>query len=56
MRRAAGIRHLEYPLLNPYLERVTLVDTPGLSAAVDEHVRQTEEFLALREDALEALE
>lgn len=48
LRRASGIKCLEYHLLNPYLERVTLVDTPGLSAVVDEHVQRTAEFLALQ--------
>jgi Dynamin family len=48
LRRANGIKHLEYHLLNPYLENVVLVDTPGTSAVVDEHVQRTAEFLALR--------
>jgi hypothetical protein len=47
LRRASGIKHLEYHLLNSYLERVTLVDTPGTCAVVDEHVQRTAEFLAL---------
>jgi predicted GTPase len=48
LRRADGIDHLEYHLLNPYLERVVLVDTPGLGAAVDDHQARTAEFMALR--------
>jgi hypothetical protein len=48
LRRASGIKHLEYHLLEPYLERVVLVDTPGTSAVVDDHVQRTAEFLALQ--------
>jgi hypothetical protein len=48
LRRAEAIHHLEYHLLNPYLERVVLVDTPGLSAVVDAHQDRTAEFLALQ--------
>ena len=48
LRRASGIKHLEYHLLEPYLEHVVLVDTPGTSAVVDEHVQRTAEFLALQ--------
>lgn len=47
LRRAEGIDHLEYRLLNPYLERITLVDTPGTGAAVDEHQQRTAEYLQL---------
>ena len=47
LRRAEGIDHLEYHLLNPYLERVTLVDTPGTGAVVDEHQTRTAEFMHL---------
>jgi hypothetical protein len=47
LRRAEGIDHLEYRLLNPYLERVTLVDTPGTGAVVDEHQARTAEFMQL---------
>jgi hypothetical protein len=47
LRRAGGIRHLEYHLPIPYLSRVTLVDTPGTCAVVEEHVQRTAEFLAL---------
>lgn len=48
MRRADGIEHLEYLLLNPFLMRVTLVDTPGTEAAVDEHQERVAEFMGLR--------
>ncbi|HJT59558.1 MAG TPA: dynamin family protein [Ktedonobacteraceae bacterium] len=47
LRRAAEIDHLEYYLRNRVLERVTLVDTPGTGAAVDEHQNVTAEFLRL---------
>jgi GTP-binding protein EngB required for normal cell division len=47
LRRADGIERLEYRLLNPYLERVTLVDTPGTGAVVEEHQDRTAEFLTL---------
>ncbi len=48
LRRAQGIHHLEYHLLNTYLQEATLVDTPGTSAVVDEHQDRTAQFLALR--------
>jgi hypothetical protein len=48
LRQAARIHHLEYLLLNPFLEQIVLVDTPGLSAVVDDHVTRTEEFLRLQ--------
>ncbi len=47
LRRADGVDHLEYRLPNPYLERVTLVDTPGTGAAVEEHQQRTAEFMRL---------
>jgi predicted GTPase len=47
LRRADGIDHLEYHLLNRYLERVTLVDTPGTGAAVEEHQNTLAEFMRL---------
>lgn len=45
LRRAEGIAYLEYHILSPFLERVTLVDTPGTRAVVQEHGRRTDEFL-----------
>jgi hypothetical protein len=48
LRRAEGIAFLEYHLLNPYLEHVTLVDTPGTTAVVGEHESRTAEFMDLR--------
>jgi hypothetical protein len=47
LRRASGVRYLEFHLLNPLLERITLVDTPGTCAVVDDHIQRTAEFLAL---------
>ena len=48
LQRAKSIRHLEYRLPNPYLEQVTLVDTPGTEAVVAEHQNATAEFLNLQ--------
>lgn len=47
LRRADGIDHLEYLLPNPLLRQITLVDTPGTGAAVDEHQDRTAEFMRL---------
>lgn len=47
LRRADNIEYLEYLLPNPYLRDVTLVDTPGTGAVVDEHQNRTGEFLKL---------
>lgn len=44
---AKDIAYLEYLLPNPYLERVTLVDTPGTGAVVEEHQERTAEYLRL---------
>jgi hypothetical protein len=48
LRRADNIEYLEYLLPNPYLLDVTLVDTPGTGAVVDEHQNRTAEFLNLQ--------
>jgi hypothetical protein len=50
LRRADGIDHLEYFLPNPFLKQITLVDTPGTGAVVDEHQDRTAEFLQLNRD------
>ncbi len=47
LRRAEGIDHLEYRLPLDDLRRVTLVDTPGTGAVVDEHQGRTAEYLRL---------
>jgi hypothetical protein len=49
LRRADGIDHLEYLLPNPYLTQITLVDTPGTGAVVDEHQNRTAEYLRLEQ-------
>ncbi len=48
LRRADGIEYLEFLLPNPYLRDVTLVDTPGTQAVVQEHQNRTAEFLNLQ--------
>ncbi len=48
LRRAEGIDYLEYLLPNPFLRQVTLVDTPGTEAVVDEHQNRTADFLNLQ--------
>ncbi len=48
LRRADNIEYLEYLLPNPYLRDVTLVDTPGTGAVVDDHQNRTAEFLNLQ--------
>src|ERR687889_294263 len=47
LRRADGIDHLEYYLPNPLLKQITLVDTPGTGAVVEEHQDRTAEFMQL---------
>lgn len=53
LRRAAGINHLEYFMEHPYLDRVTLVDTPGTNAVVEEHQNVTEEYIKLHDQLQE---
>jgi hypothetical protein len=48
LRRADNIEYLEYLLPNSYLHDVTLVDTPGTGAVVDDHQDRTAEFLNLQ--------
>ena len=48
LRRADGIDYLEFLLPNPCLRDVTLVDTPGTLAVVQEHQNRTAEFLNLQ--------
>jgi len=45
LRLSEDIDHLEYYLLNPYLEQIALVDTPGLDAAVGEHQDRLAKFM-----------
>jgi GTPase Era involved in 16S rRNA processing len=49
LRRADGIAHLEYFLPNPILKQITLVDTPGTGAVVEEHEDRTAEFMRLND-------
>jgi GTPase SAR1 family protein len=53
LRRADGIDHLEYYLLNPHLQHITLVDTPGTGAVVKEHQNRTAEFMHLEQQLRE---
>jgi hypothetical protein len=53
LRRAAGIDHLEYFLEHPFLKRVTLVDTPGTNAVVEEHQNVTAEYMKLHDQLRE---
>ena len=52
LKRAEGIRWLEYSLDDPILQDITLVDTPGTDAIVgeggDAHQKITDRFLKLR--------
>ena len=48
LRLADGIKYLEFLVPNPYLTDVTLVDTPGTQAVVQEHQNRTAEFLNLQ--------
>lgn len=52
LQKAIGIKWLEFTLEDPILKEVTLVDTPGTEAIVDDdgdgHQRVTEEFFQLR--------
>ena len=45
LRRADGVDYLEYLLPNPLLKQLTLVDTPGTGAVVEEHQERTAEFV-----------
>jgi len=47
LHKADGIDYLEYRLQNSYLGQITLVDTPGTGAVIDEHQNRTADFLHL---------
>jgi hypothetical protein len=47
--RAEGIRHLEFLVPHDYLRAVTLVDTPGTDALVEDHQQATDDFFRLRQ-------
>lgn len=46
LEKANNIDHLEYLVLNPLLSNITLVDTPGTGALVDEHEQRTSDYLS----------
>lgn len=47
LRRAEGIKYIEFYLQHSYLDQVILVDTPGTGAVVNKHQERLEEFLHL---------
>jgi GTPase Era involved in 16S rRNA processing len=47
LRRATGIARLEYFLPVDFLKQITLVDTPGTNAVVDQHQNMTADWLKL---------
>jgi molecular chaperone DnaK (HSP70) len=51
---ARDIEYLEYRLPLPFLERVILVDTPGMGAAVQEHNQRVQEYLGIGAASKEA--
>jgi hypothetical protein len=53
LRQADGVDHLEYFLEHRFLEKVTLVDTPGTNAVIEEHQDVTAEFMKLRDQLRE---
>jgi len=53
LRRAEGVDRLEYFLEHGFLEEVTLVDTPGTNAVVEEHQDVTADFMKLRDQLRE---
>jgi hypothetical protein len=53
LRRAANIERLEFLLPNPILQQITLVDTPGLGAVVDEHQNRTTGYFGVQEQTEE---
>lgn len=50
--RARKIDHLEYFVDNPILHNITLVDTPGTGALVDEHEERINDYLSSDREAL----
>lgn len=53
LRRASGVEYLEYFLPNPMLKQITLVDTPGTGAVVEEHGFRTAEYMRLNAELRE---
>lgn len=52
LQRAQKIDHLEYYVDNPMLHNITLVDTPGTGALVDEHENRVNDYLSVEKEAL----
>ena len=52
LQRAQKIDHLEYYVDNPILHNITLVDTPGTGALVDEHEKRTNDYLSVEKEYL----
>lgn len=52
LQRAKNIDHLEYYINNPILHNITLVDTPGTGALVDEHENRVNDYLCVEKEAL----
>lgn len=52
LERAKGIERLEYLLGNEMLKEVTLIDTPGTDAIVDEHEQRTDDYFSPAKEAL----
>lgn len=52
LEKANDIDHLEYFVLNPILSNITLVDTPGTGALVNEHEQRTSDYLSGEYEAL----
>jgi|GEM_PF-660898 molecular chaperone DnaK len=53
LQRAKDIEYLEYRLERDFLRRVTLVDTPGMEAAVEEHNERVSRYLGLEKELAE---
>lgn len=49
LKKAMQIDYLEYRLEHPILRELTIVDTPGTGAVVDEHIETAEKYFNLRE-------
>lgn len=52
LKRAQKIDHLEYYVDNPMLHNITLVDTPGTGALVDEHEIRVNDYLSSEKELL----
>lgn len=53
LRRAEDVTRLEFLLPHPFLRDVTLIDTPGTAAVVQEHQTRTDEFFGFRKPLAE---